>query len=118
MKQFKDILKTKRKDRDLKQSELAQEIGISTVSVSNWELGGIPTFFSIDALADFFECSVDELCGRTGYTYTPPKKMLEFKDIIYKKIREYNCDLNAFAEKIGVGYSAVWGWVTGKTYPN
>ena len=85
MKQFKDILKTKRKDRDLKQSELAQEIGISTVSISNWELGGIPTFFSIDALADFFECSVDELCGRTGYTYTPPKKMLEFKDIIYKK---------------------------------
>ena len=118
MKQFKDILKAKRKEIEMKQYELAKELGLTPQAISNLEQGSIPTFFTTDAIADYFECSVDELCGRTGYTYTPPKKMLEFKDIIYKKILEYNRDFNGFAEKVGVGYSAVWGWVTGKTYPN
>lgn len=118
MEQFKDIVKAKRKELELKQRELADELGISYMTVSHWELGAIPTFFLTDALADFFGCSVDELCGRTGYTYNPPKKMREFKDILYDKLFEKNIDYNVFAEMIGVGYNAVWGWTSGRTYPN
>ncbi len=118
MEKFKDILKAKRKDLYLRQKEVAEAIGVATKSVSDWELGGIPTFFSIDALADFFECSVDELCGRTGYTYTPPKKLREFKDILYDKLFEKKIDYKAFAVMVGVSYNAVWSWTSGQTFPN
>lgn len=118
MTRFKDNLRAKRKELYLKQYELAEELGLTTQAISNIEKGSIPSFFTVDAIADYFKCSVDELCGRVGYRYTPPKKMMEFKDIIYKKIIEYDCDINDFAERVGVGYSAVWGWISGKSYPN
>lgn len=118
MKDFPSILRAKRKELEMKQSELAEELGMTTQAISNIELGTIPSFFTIDTIANYFKCSVDELVGREGYQYTPPKKMIEFKDIIYKKIREYDCDINVFAKKIGVSYSTVWGWISGRTYPN
>ena len=64
MKQFKDILKAKRKEIEMKQYELARELGLTPQAICNLEQGSIPTFFTVDAIADYFECSVDELMGR------------------------------------------------------
>lgn len=65
MKQFKDILRAKRKALKLTQYELAEAIGTSQNMVTKWETGQyFPGFCLLSDLADFFQCSVDELMGR------------------------------------------------------
>jgi transcriptional regulator with XRE-family HTH domain len=62
---FKDVLKRKRKDLRMSQIELAERVGVSNRSISEWEKGSRePTLFLLEALADFFECSLDELADR------------------------------------------------------
>ena len=53
-----------RKQRGVKQEELARAIGISTQAVSKWENGGTPDVYLLPKIADFFEVSVDCLFGR------------------------------------------------------
>ena len=65
MKQFKDILKEKRKALGLTQYEVADALGTSQSRVASWELGQhFPGFLNLADLADIFRCSVDELMGR------------------------------------------------------
>lgn len=65
MRQFKDILKEKRKALKLDQYELAEAIGTYQATVTSWETGKrYPSFMLLSDLADFFKCSVDELMGR------------------------------------------------------
>ncbi|MBQ6906215.1 MAG: helix-turn-helix transcriptional regulator [Clostridia bacterium] len=65
MKQFKDVLRAKRKALNLTQYELADIIGTSQNIVTKWETGRFfPGFLYLADLADFFQCSVDELMGR------------------------------------------------------
>ena len=55
-----------REDRDLKQSELAEAIGIGQRSLSNYETGKTnPDSEVILLLADYFGVSCDYLLGRT-----------------------------------------------------
>lgn len=62
---FKDVLKRKRKDLRMSQVELAERVGVSNRTISEWEKGSRePTLFLLEALADFFECSLDELADR------------------------------------------------------
>lgn len=65
MKEFKVILKEKRKALGLNQYELAEEIGTYQDKICDWETGKCyPCFGYLADLADFFKCSVDELMGR------------------------------------------------------
>lgn len=55
-----------RKERNLLQKEIAQAIGVSTQSYGYYENGiNKPDPDTLIRLADFFECSVDYLIGRT-----------------------------------------------------
>ena len=56
-----------REDADLTQSDLAKILNCSQVAYSYYEIGrrDIPTEILI-ALADFYDCSVDYLLGRTN----------------------------------------------------
>lgn len=65
MKTMGEIIREKRKQKELKQYELAELLGCRCQQVSNWELNkDIPHLFTACDLADIFECSLDELCGR------------------------------------------------------
>lgn len=65
MKQFKDILREKRKALKITQYDLAYELGTSQNIITDWETGKrFPCFCNLLDLADFFKCSVDEIMGR------------------------------------------------------
>lgn len=54
-----------RKERGIRQEELAAYVGVSSQAVSKWENGGVPDTELLPKIADFFEVSVDFLFGRS-----------------------------------------------------
>ena len=57
-----------RKDRGLSQRALAKELGTSQANLSRWEQGVIePSIIECWKIADYFEVSIDLLCGRKDY---------------------------------------------------
>ncbi len=58
-------IKRLRKDRAIQQGELAQMVGASQMTVSNWERDKFyPSAISLICLADIFDITLDELVGR------------------------------------------------------
>ena len=53
-----------RKERGMKQEELANRVGVSAQAVSKWENGGVPDTALLPGIADFFGVSIDSLFGR------------------------------------------------------
>lgn len=65
---FGKILKEKRKENGYSQEYLAEKIGVSRVNISNYELGlKVPSLAVMWKLADFLNCSIDELIGRKNF---------------------------------------------------
>ena len=61
-------IKDLRKEKNISQSELANEIGVSQKAIDYWERGvNEPKASYIVALADFFNVSADYLLGREDY---------------------------------------------------
>ena len=57
-----------RQEKNLSQHELAKIIGTSQANLSRWEKGlNIPSILECWRLADFFDISIDLLCGRKEY---------------------------------------------------
>lgn len=57
-----------RKVQGLSQRKLAQKIGTSQANLSRWEQGlNEPSIIECWKLADFFDVSIDVLCGRAEY---------------------------------------------------
>lgn len=53
-----------RKAQGLKQSELAEKIGVSQKTISSWEIGRTePTMKDVSAMCKLFDVSVDQLVG-------------------------------------------------------
>ena len=96
-----------RKERGIKQEELAGYVGVSTQAVSKWENGGVPDTELLPAIADFFSVSVDSLFGRSITDYndlqaalmkkiseTPPEQQ-------FRQVLEYCWDMErAFMDDI------------------
>ena len=56
-----------RKQKNIKQEELAAELGVTAAAVSKWENGyTLPDILMLCALADYFRVTADELLGRNG----------------------------------------------------
>lgn len=65
MPDFKDMLKYFRMRANLSQSELAEKIGVSTSTISMYEVGKRePDFETEEKIADFFNTDLDTLRGR------------------------------------------------------
>lgn len=65
-----EILKEKRTQRGLSLRQLEKEVGINIMTLSKYERNVMsPSIYMIWDLADFFDCSIDELCGRKESTY-------------------------------------------------
>ena len=71
-----------RKERGIKQEELANYVGVSTQAVSKWENGGVPDTELLPKIADFFSVSVDSLFGRSITDYN------DLQAALMKKISE------------------------------
>ena len=53
-----------RKSQGIKQSELAEKIGVSQKTISSWEIGRTePTMKDVSAMCKLFDVSVDQLVG-------------------------------------------------------
>jgi transcriptional regulator with XRE-family HTH domain len=67
MKTIGAIIKEKRLKRGLSLYAMERESSIAYLNIWQWEHGrNVPSLYSCCELADFFGCSVDELCGRTS----------------------------------------------------
>ncbi len=59
------IIYEKRKVMGLTIKKLAEKIDASPTTLSSWELDkAYPNALFLASLADVFECSIDEICGR------------------------------------------------------
>lgn len=64
-----DEIRRLRLARGITQTRLAEKLGVSKQSVSNWENNNIqPSVELLEKLADFFSVSTDALLGRTSRT--------------------------------------------------
>ena len=71
-----------RKEKGIKQEELANYVGVSVQAVSKWENGGVPDTELLPKIADFFSVSVDSLFGRSITDYS------DLRSALIKKISE------------------------------
>lgn len=58
------IIAKLRRERQVKQEELANFVGVSVQAVSKWENGGMPDTDLLPKIADFFHVSIDTLFAR------------------------------------------------------
>ena len=58
-----------RKEKGIKQEQLAEYVGVSVQAVSKWENGGVPDTVLLPLIADFFSVSIDFLFGRDIIEY-------------------------------------------------
>lgn len=62
---FASRLRHLRQSRELTQVQLAERLGVTKQSISNWENDNImPSVDMLERIADFFEVSTDDLLGR------------------------------------------------------
>lgn len=85
-----------RKEKGLTQLEVANSIGFGQHAVSTWENGRRePDISTLIKLADFFECSVDDLVGYYKNQYRKSglsEKQLEVMAYV-EKLDEDQCEL-------------------------
>lgn len=52
-------------ERKIKPNTVAKAIGLSNAVATGWKNGSIPSGEALIKIADYFDCSVDYLLGRT-----------------------------------------------------
>ena len=73
---FSERIKELRKNNNITQGELAEEMGITATGVSYWESGkAIPNTDTLQKLAKYFNVSIDYLTGNE-YIETKEEKIL------------------------------------------
>ena len=66
--ELNEILQRLRKERNLKQSDVAQAIHVVTSAISKYEQGiNQPAYPILLKLADFYDVNLDYLLGRTDF---------------------------------------------------
>lgn len=66
MSKFPDRLKELRKKRELLSKDLAKIMCVEPATITNWERGNrFPKDDALIKIADYFDCSIDYLLGRT-----------------------------------------------------
>ena len=70
LKNIGNVISELRKNKGVKQEELATAVGVSTQAVSKWENGGTPDTELLPLIADYFSVSIDRLFGRNIGDYS------------------------------------------------
>lgn len=108
--QFAETLSTLRKERNLKQTDLAELSGVSCATITFYETGRAnPVSQSLIAIADAFSVSLDTLVGR-GSDDTFPQ--------ILQALRvEHNISRAKLAKLSGIGEQTILRYEHGKSNP-
>lgn len=78
-----------REDRDIRQSDLAEAVGIDQRTISNYETGRTnPDSDALIKLADFFGVSIDYLVGRTDYNTSTDQERSKLIENMKKALDE------------------------------
>ncbi len=78
-----------REDRDLRQSDLAEAVGIDQRTISNYETGkSNPDSEALIRLADFFNVSIDYLVGRIKQDFYSSAEKKRFIESIQNSLEE------------------------------
>lgn len=84
-KTFGEILQEKRKAKGWSQNYLGKIVGVHQGLISNYELNNvIPSYLVVADFADVFNCSMDEMIGRSY----PKKEQIELKNKIKQRVQE------------------------------
>lgn len=68
---FRQRLKQLRQERNLTQKQIGEAVGLSSITVSGWEIGkSLPDAQTLPILADFLDVSIDFLLGREDLPQT------------------------------------------------
>jgi transcriptional regulator with XRE-family HTH domain len=70
MKTVGEIIREKREAKRLSVQQLAKRLGAKPYNIYTWEEDkALPHIWVLCDIADIFECSLDELCGRKYEVY-------------------------------------------------
>lgn len=128
---FAENLRTSRKTRRLSQTALAEHVHVSQHAVSTWELGlAKPSADTLQALAEFFGVTIDDLVGRTGDSSTEPAAPItpqpafgtaqssrRFTDRLRMAREAKNLTQGDVARAVGVARNLVSRWEIGDRKP-
>ena len=84
-------LKTLRKKRGISQAKMAEILGVSQQTISNYENSDIePDIELLCRMADYFEISIDYLVGRTGILgQTETAEIISLSNDEAEKLKQY-----------------------------
>ena len=55
-----DVILRQRKNRNMTQEELANDLGVTAQAISNWERGGYPDITMLPSIANYFEIMIQK----------------------------------------------------------
>lgn len=95
--EFKDVIKQLRKEKKLKQSDLAEIFNVDRTAVGKWEQGkNKPNADTLLVIADYFGVSTDYLLGKSDVREELPNK----KESINDELSNNKKALLTFAETV------------------
>ena len=106
-------LKTLRKENKAKQSDIANKLSIARSTYQSYEYGvAEPDIKTLIALADYFDVSLDYLCGRQNKNLIFADSLTETQKKLVTIIRrltpeQANFALGYFSEMLKIPYSEV-----------
>lgn len=120
MSEFSNRLKQIRSHTDYTQREIAKHLGVSERAYQHYEAGTRePSISQLIALADYFNVSLDYLCGRTedvekrGYHVYP-----QFPGILKQLRIDKGLDIWDFADILEISARNYAGYEIGETMPD
>lgn len=106
-------LKEIRKSKGLKQSYVAEYLGVTPTTLSRYESGSRNVDIeTLGKLADLYKVSIDEIIGRDAPNNEPPET-LEIAKRVTERRTELNITREELAEKIGVSKSTMQRYESG-----
>jgi len=109
------------KEKDISKEDLAQGLGLKNASmVYRWLKSiHIPTLTSANKIANFFNCSLDYLAGRTeDFKPSRVQELKPFGQNLRNAIEKSKVSQNKIIKALNISTHSIVSWLNDKTIPN
>ena len=120
MEKFINVLNDLLNEKGIKATKLAKDLRFSHESVIySWSNSGkIPKLDKAVAIADYFECSLDYLFGRTeNFEKIKTKKKINFGTQLKKTLKEKNITQIQLIKDLNLSGGYLYNWITLNAMP-
>lgn len=121
MKNFRIVFNGLMKDNEIEAKTLKEYLGFANNNfVYDWKHGKtMPNLLSANAVANFFNCSLDYLAGRTD-DFRPIKiqTLKPFGTQLRKVIENLKVSQNNIIKNLNISTHSIVSWLNNKTIPN